>query len=203
MKDFFSTVVHRWPEGREDLHWHILPAPDVVRHSLFEPYRDLTHRPNLAPVRPENFHLTLLHGPPVAEVTPQEIDDMTTLVRQGCQSIDPFELTLGRPAVGSVALECTGRPGAASRPLWQVTAEATAKATGDRFPTIPAGHYPHGSLAYAVGEVERLPMKVWLSDNGPGPVTIKVGKISLVAQRHDRREITWDHILDIPLGVTS
>ncbi|MFB7630434.1 2'-5' RNA ligase family protein [Streptomyces sp. NPDC056149] len=203
MKDFFSTVVHRWPEGRDDLHWHILPDPAVVRRMLFEPYRELTHRPGLAPVRPENFHITLLHGPPVAEVTPQEIDDIVALVRQGVQSMAPFELTLGRPAVGSVALECTGRPGAASRPLWQLTSQAMAKATGNRFPTRPAAHYPHGSLAYAVGDVERLPMKVWLSDHGPDVLTIKVDKISLVAQRHDRREITWDHILDVPLGGSS
>ncbi|MGY4969560.1 2'-5' RNA ligase family protein [Streptomyces nigrescens] len=203
MKDFFSTVVHRWPEGREDIHWHILPDRELVRQTLFEPYRELTHRPNLAPVRPENFHITLLHGPPVTEVSEQEVGDMTALVRKGCKRIAPFELTLDRPALGSVALECAGRPGAASRPLWQLTADAAAEATGGRFRNLPAAHYPHGSIAYAVGDVARLPMKVWLSDNGPGPVTIPVDKISLVVQRHDRHEIVWDHILDVPLGWSS
>ncbi|WP_048581545.1 2'-5' RNA ligase family protein [Streptomyces viridochromogenes] len=199
MKDFFAAVEHRWPAGRKDYHWHILPDPDLVQRELFEPYRELTHQPNLAPVRSKNFHITLLHGPPVEEVTEDEIDEAVTLVREGCATVAPFDLILERPALGTVAIECIGRPGAVSRPLWQLTADATAKATKRRFPTIPAAHYPHGSIAYAVGDVKRLPLKVWLSDNGPGPVTVPVSKISLVAQWHDHREIVWDHILDVPL----
>lgn len=199
MKDFFGTVIHRWPAGQQDYHWHILPDPDVVRQELFEPYRELTHQPRLAPVQPQNFHITLLHGPPVEEVTAQEVEQTIELVREGCTRIAPFDLTLARPALGTVAIECIGSPGAASRPLWQLTAEATTKATQNRFPTIPSAHYPHATIAYAIGDVARLPLKVWLSDHGPGPLTVPVGKISLVSQWHNRREIVWDHILDVPL----
>ncbi|GHE11338.1 hypothetical protein GCM10010339_70490 [Streptomyces alanosinicus] len=46
-------------------------------------------------------------------------------------------------------------------------------------------------------------MKVWLSDHGPGPVTLRADKITLVTQWHDRREIMFDRILDVPLGGTA
>ncbi|EST27416.1 2'-5' RNA ligase family protein [Streptomyces roseochromogenus] len=200
MRDFFSTVIHRWPEGRRDYHWHLLASPEWAEETLFEPYRELTHRPGLAPVRPENFHVTVLHGPPVEEMSEREIADMVDEVRAGCAWIAPLELTLGRATVGSVAIECAGRPGAASRPLWELTVAATAKATGGRYEALPAAHYPHASLAYGVGDVERLPMKVWLSDHGPRPVTMRVEQISLVSQWHDRREIMFERILDVPLG---
>ncbi|GHE11339.1 2'-5' RNA ligase family protein [Streptomyces alanosinicus] len=147
-KDFFSTVIHRWPEGRRDYHWHLLAAPEWVKETLFEPYRELTHRPGLAPVQPDNFHITLLHGPPVEEMSEQELADMVNQVRTSCAKIAPVELTLGRAAVGTVAIECAGQPGTASRPLGKLTSDATAKATGGRFPTIPADHYPHAILAY-------------------------------------------------------
>ncbi|MDO0936554.1 hypothetical protein QQY66_34405 [Streptomyces sp. DG2A-72] len=199
MQDFFERVIDRWPAGRKDYHWHALASVEWVRNELYEPYEELIHRPNLVPVQPENFHVTLLHGPPVEEVSEREVESMVAEVRAGCAGRTPFDLVLDRPALGSVAIECAGRPGAASRPLWQLTADATAKATGGRFPTIPAAHYPHASLAYAVGEVDRLPLKVWLSDHGRDPVTMRVDTISLVAQWHDRREIIFDRILDVPL----
>ncbi|WP_079172283.1 hypothetical protein [Streptomyces misionensis] len=130
----------------------------------------------------------------------QEVADMVEQVREGCTGIAPVDLTLQRACVGSVAIECAGRPGTASRPLWQLTADATVAATLGQYQPLPAAHYPHASIAYGVDDVARLPMKVWLSDNGPGPVTLRVDKISLVAQWHNRREIMFDRILDVPLG---
>ncbi|MFI2204700.1 hypothetical protein ACH47Z_28710 [Streptomyces sp. NPDC020192] len=171
-----------------------------MEETLFEPYRELTHRPGLAPVRPENFHVTILHGPPVEEMSEQQVADMIDRVREGCAGIAHLALTLDRPAVGSVAIECAGRPGVASRPLWKLTADATTTATGGRHTALPAAHYPHASLAYGVDDVERLPMKVWLSDHAVDPVPMPVDKISLVAQWHNRREIVFDRILDVPLG---
>jgi hypothetical protein len=42
-------------------------------------------------------------------------------------------------------------------------------------------------------------MKVWLSDHDIPPVTFRVDKLSLVAQSRNGREITWRHILDVPV----
>lgn len=53
MEDFFEEVESRkqaWPAGRADLHWHIRFDPAVLQEQLAGPYREITHRPGLAPV---------------------------------------------------------------------------------------------------------------------------------------------------------
>ncbi|MEV6927444.1 2'-5' RNA ligase family protein [Dactylosporangium sp. NPDC051485] len=199
MANFFDTVIGRWPAGREDYHWHILPDPEWVRTALFEPYRELTHRDGLAPVAPQWTHVTVLHSGPVDAFRAEEVEQVVDLVRAGCTAIAPFELTLDRPAPGRVALECAGRPGAPARQLWQLTGEATRAVTRDRFPLIPELYYPHASLAYGVATFDHRPLKVSLSDHDHGPVSFLVSKVSLVAQSHDGRFITWRHVRDVSL----
>lgn len=206
MDDFFATVEHRWPPRRPDYHWHVLFDSALTRAAWFEPYRDLTHaHANLAPVAPEWYHLTLLHSAPVEELSDQAISDITDLVRQRCAAIRPFEITIDRPNIGTVAIECPGRQGAATHQLWETVAAATKQVTGDRFATLPepGRYYPHTSLAYATGNLDHRPLKVWMSDSDLEPVTFPVPRIHLVAQQHDRRHITWEHVLEIPLGADS
>ncbi|MEU1813540.1 2'-5' RNA ligase family protein [Micromonospora aurantiaca (nom. illeg.)] len=200
MDSFFDRVTHRWPAGRRDYHWHILPPLQQARAALFEPYRELTHREGLIPVEPAWYHVTVLHSAPVQQVTDGELEQIVAGVRQRCAAEAPFDLTVDRPAVGSVAVECAARPGAPARRLWQATVEASTAVIGDRVPVLPAVYYPHMSLAYATDHVDHRPMKVWLSDHDIAPVTILVEHISLVAQSHNGRRITWHHILDVPLG---
>lgn len=206
MEDFFAEVEqrkHAWPAYRRDLHWHGLFNVEDVRRELTDPYHDLTHRPGLEPVAPQWLHLTVLHSGPEQEATPDEVAQIVEGVRNRCAQVAPFDVTFDRPAVGRVAIECMARPGAAARELWKLTYEATTAVVGDRWPLIPDGYYPHSSLAYAGAthsEADRRAMKIWLSDNGPGPVTLRLEKLSLVAQWHDHRTITWEHIADVPLA---
>jgi hypothetical protein len=95
------------------------------------------------------------------------------------------------------ARPCGPRP--AARALWQAAADSTTAVLGDRIPVVPAVYYPHMSLAYAVGHVDHRPMKAWLSDHDIAPLATRVEKVSLVAQSHDGHDITWRHILDVPL----
>lgn len=77
------------------------------------------------------------------------------------------------------------------------------RVTDTRFPLRPPVYFPHASLAYGVaGEVrpDRLSMKALLSDLPVGPVTLPVTRLSLVAQSHDGRHITWTHLGDAVLG---
>jgi hypothetical protein len=46
-------------------------------------------------------------------------------------------------------------------------------------------------------------LKSELSDIPGGPVTLTIGVLTLVAQTHDTRHITWEHVLDIPLGAPA
>ena len=199
MDDFFATVIDRWPAGREDLHWHLLPDPEQARAGLFEPYQELTHRDNVVPVAPPWYHVTSLHSVPAASLSAGQLDRIIEEVRRRCETIGPFELTLDRPTIGQVAVECAGRPGAATRALWRAAADSTTTVLGNDIPVIPEVYYPHMSLAYAVGHTDHRQMKAWLSDHDIPPFVMPVTAISLVAQSHDRRTITWRHLLDIPL----
>jgi 2'-5' RNA ligase len=198
---FFDRVTGRWPAGREDYHWHVIP-PAVVARALVEPYRELTTgREGLAPVAPEWVHVTLLHSAPVDQLSDGEVAQIVDRVRTRCATVPAFTLTLDRPHIAGVAVECPGRPGAPARRLWQMLAEVTGEVTGGRIPTLPAVYYPHTSLAYGTANgVDHRPMKLWLSDCDAGPVSFPVTQVSLVAQSHDLRYITWRHILDVELG---
>ncbi|MFE1949992.1 2'-5' RNA ligase family protein [Streptomyces sp. NPDC059524] len=203
MEDFFARVEHHWPAGRKDLHWHILHEPSLAHEQLVAPYRHVADQPGIAPVDARWLHTTLMHGGPVDEYKPDEIDQIVDLVRTECAAISPFTLVYDRPAVGVVALESAARPAHDARRLWELTTRIDRQVTGGRFETRPASFYPHTSLAYGItgpDRPDRHGMKVLLSDVDAGPVPMRVIRISLVAQSHDRRHITWDHIADVPLG---
>ncbi|MFD7667746.1 2'-5' RNA ligase family protein [Streptomyces sp. NPDC059788] len=206
MEGFYAEVETRataWPAGRADLHWHILFAPEVIEEKLVAPYREILHQPGLAPVDARWVHTTVMHGGPMEEYKPGEIDTILERVRAECATIAPFDLVFDRPAIGRVAVECTARPGAPARRLWELTTRIDAEVTGSRFPTTPSGYYPHSSLAYGVAGPERAnrqTMKRLMSDHPGEPVVVRAEKISLVAQSHDRRHITWQHIANASLG---
>ncbi|MEU5053561.1 2'-5' RNA ligase family protein [Streptomyces sp. NPDC021096] len=205
MESFFAGVESRrnpWPAGRADLHWHLLFDQEVVREALVELYRAISHRPGLAPVPAPWVHCTLLHAGPVDDYRDEEIDAIVERVSKECQIISPFNLVFDRPTVGTVAVECAARPGEPARQLWELTARADAEITGGRFPLIPAIYYPHLSLAYVTDgpdRPDRRVLKAALSDHRGEPVTLRADRLSLVAQRHDRRHITWTPIAEVPL----
>ncbi|GAA3163753.1 2'-5' RNA ligase family protein [Streptomyces ramulosus] len=206
MEDFFDRVenrTHAWPPGRKDLHWLILPETDFARTRLYEPYRELAEQPGLHPVRPEWMHITLLHMGPQDTATPSETDQLIAEVTQRAADVAPYDLTLSRPDIGTVAIESKGHPGAPHRALWEMTWQATRAAVGDRWPRIPTVSYPHLAHAYAGAEAhlaDRSALKVLLSDLPGDPVTVPVATLTLVAEWHDRREIRWDRLAEVPLG---
>jgi len=82
VEDFFAQVEsrrHAWPAGRDDLHRHLLYDDVLVEEQLVAPYRELTHRPGLAPVPARWVHTTVMHGGPVDQYTQAELT-----ARRGC-----------------------------------------------------------------------------------------------------------------------
>jgi 2'-5' RNA ligase len=199
LESFFASIQGRWPAGRVDYHWHVLPDTSITAAQLHAPYRELTHRPGIAPVAPQRMHVTLLHVGPFADITVAEMTAITHGVRERCRTIAAFDLTFDRPDVGSVAVECLARPGRPAEELWRITAEESRAVLGDRFPTVLDHYYAHASIGYATGSVDQRPMRAWLTDHDIPPATVPVSRISLVAQSHNGQRITWNHILDIPL----
>ncbi|MFD7016642.1 2'-5' RNA ligase family protein [Streptomyces sp. NPDC059928] len=206
MEDFFSRVEnreHAWPPGRRDLHWLIIPDPDIARDQLYEPYRTLAEQPGLYPVQPQWMHITVLHAGPQDSATDSEVDHLVAEVTKRAAHIAPFKVTLSRPDIGNVAIESKGRPGAPHRALWEMTWQAQQSVVGDRWPVIPKAAYPHLSHSYAGAEAhlaDRTALKVLLSDVPDGEVTVPVTTLTLVAEWHDRREIMWDVLAEVPLA---
>ena len=142
MDDFFATLNPWWPPGREDLHWHLLPEPARLATEVTGPYRELTHRPGLAPVEPRWGHITVQDIAPAADVTPDELDRIVAQVRQACGELTPPELTLGPPELGRLGVGCPVSPVAAARPLWEITVAASREVTGARLPPPPPPRAP-------------------------------------------------------------
>ncbi|EYT77949.1 hypothetical protein CF54_40075 [Streptomyces sp. Tu 6176] len=205
VEDFFARVekrAHAWPAGRKDLHWLIIPDQELAQ-VLFEPYRELAEQPGLCPVWPEWMHLTVLHAGPQDSATPAEIDRLVTGVARRAARLEPFDVVLSRPDIGTAAVESKGYPGAPLRRLWEMTWQVQQTVVGDRWPLIPSSPYPHVTHAYAGADghlADRGALKVLLSDLPGGPVTVPVTTLTLVAEWHDRSEIMWDVLAEVPLG---
>jgi 2'-5' RNA ligase len=200
MDDFFATLSPWWPPGRADLHWHLLPDPARLAAEVTGPYRDLTHRPGLAPVEPRWCHITVQDIAPVADISPKELDRIVTQVRQACAGLTRPELTLGPPELGRFGIGCPVTPAAGARALWEITAAASRAVTGARFPTRPARYHPHLSLAYGVAPSRDEPLCHWLATHPTATMTFTATQLTLVAQSHDgARAITWRPLATVPL----
>jgi 2'-5' RNA ligase len=200
VEDFFATISDRWPAGREDYHWHVLPGSELLRDRISRSYAEITRRPGLAPVRPASMHVTVQQVAPVSEITSGEIARIVSLVRDRCTEIAPFTVTSARAQAWEHGIVCPIRPGSPLNALWQVTTSAATQITGSRFETRPPVYHPHLSLAYATGHVDQDPIRAWLSDCDAPEIPIPVTGLVLVAQQHDGREITFRVLDHVPLG---
>jgi 2'-5' RNA ligase len=199
MEDFFAGVADRWPPGQEDYHWHVLPGPAAARECLSRQYRELTHRPGLAPVADRWMHITVQHFAPVTRISAGEMEQITDLVQERCAGIAPFAVTAGRAEAWNTGVVCPLRPGASLRHLWHVTTSAAGEVTAGTQEIRSRVYYPHLTLAYALDHVDHGPMRAWISDSTAVEVALPVIRLALVAQQHDRREITWRLVDEVPL----
>jgi len=200
MDDFFASVASHWPTGREDYHWHVLPGTELARDRIARPYAELISQPGLAPVRPEFMHVTVQRLPPVSDITEGDLDGMARLVREACTGIAPFAVTAGRAEAWETSVVCLLRPGYLLASLRQVVVGAARTVTGSRPGADPAAYHPHLALAYATGHVDQDRVRAWLADCDAAEAPLPVTRLTLVAQRHDGREITFRVIDQIPLG---
>jgi 2'-5' RNA ligase len=199
MEDFFATLADRWPAGREDYHWHVLPGTGLLRDRLARPYAELIDRRRLVPVRPEQMHVTVQHLCPVSDLAGNELAEIVGLVRQRCAGIAAFAVEAGRAEVWETSVVRPLRPGYLLSGLWQLTTSAAREVAGTELPVTPAVYHPHLTLAYATGHVDSEPLRAWLSDREGTETPVPVTRLILVAQRHDGREITFRVLDEIPL----
>lgn len=200
MEDFFATIADRWPAGREDYHWHVLPGSELLRDRISRPYSEIIHQAGLVPVRSVSLHITIQHIVPVGEVTNPELDQIVGLVRDRCTQVAAFAVTAGRAEAWENGIVCPVRPGYLLASLWQLTTSAATEVTGGRFGVSPAVFHPHLSLAYAIAHVDQAAVRAQLADCDAPEMALPVTKLTLVAQRHDGREITFRVLEEIPLA---
>lgn len=200
MESFFERVAKIWPEGRRDLHWHILPAASEGEALLASyPEADFA-RPGLNRVPVDRLHCTLLHavGLSAADV---DVDAFVSDMRAHVQHLEPFTLTFDRPAIASLAIEISGWPGTPFTRLVDTITQLTLEQRGDFRPA--ASRYPHMSIAYTSQGSETLnPAELRAALAGieaPLSHTVRADRIHLVEQWHDGATIKWDPIASIPL----
>jgi 2'-5' RNA ligase len=195
MDDFFAWISGRWPGGRADYHWHVLPGTELLRERLARPYSELTEQPGLARVRPEYMHITIQHLAPVGDVTESELADIIGRIRDRCASIAPFAVTAARAEAWETSVVCPLRPGYLLSNLWHVVTTVSKTVTGSRFSTHASVFHPHLALAYGTAHLDQDQMRAWLSDCDAAEVPLPVTRLVLVAQKHNAREITF-RVLD-------
>jgi hypothetical protein len=206
LESFFSRVERVWPQGRRDLHWHVLPAPATEARALSQPYVGITLTKGLHRVMPEWMHCTLVHAigadvdsdPAVSAGIELLVADVTERVKD----IEPFTMTFGRPSIGQIAIEAPGWPGRQHRALVEHVMAAHRGLWGEAHQLSPS-RYPHISLAYAgegAEDIDVKALKAQLSDiEGALTTDVYVDRLRLVAQRHDSASITWQPLAEVLL----
>ncbi|MET9518264.1 hypothetical protein [Streptomyces sp. NPDC002994] len=58
------------------------------------------------------MHITVLHAGPQDSASSAEVDQLVAEVTKRAAGIAPYEVTLSRPDIGTVAIESKGYPGA-------------------------------------------------------------------------------------------
>ncbi|MFH9298893.1 2'-5' RNA ligase family protein [Streptomyces sp. NPDC017520] len=178
MESFFARVEPFWPAGRRDLHWHVLPTLDEAV-ALAAPYAGITG-PGLEPVSPDGMHCTLLHAIGAAR-DDVDIESLLRDVRRTARSLVPVTLTFDRPAVGALAIEVSGWPGAPFSALVDMVTAATDR-TGAAFKP-GRSRYPHISLGYTTSGAASLDVVALRADlasiDGPLSVTVLADRIHL------------------------
>lgn len=199
MESFFARVGRIWPEGRRDLHWHILPTLDEAS-ALAAPYTGLV-RPGLQGVPVQGMHCTLLHAVGLARAD-IGLDALLKDVGSYAQTVRPFTLTFDRPAVGNVAVEISGWPGSPFAEIVEYLTQAMTR-SGAAFTAAPS-RYPHMSLGYTskgAENIEAASLKTALASiDGPLTGTVLADRLHLVEQWHDGEQITWQPIAEVLLA---
>lgn len=199
MEDYFAGMAERWPVGREDYHWHALPGDEMAGRHLAEAYGELAAWPGLVPVRAQWMHIPVQYLAPASTIIGAELAKISRLLQGRCKGIPPLTVTLGRAEVWDTGVVCPARPAYMLRFLQQAISAVSREVTGGRFGVHPSVYCPHLTVARAFTHVDNGPVRAWISDCEAADLTLTITRLVLVAQQHDRREITWRIIDDVAL----
>jgi 2'-5' RNA ligase len=124
---------------------------------------------------------------------------MIRLVRGRCGGIAPFTVTVGRAEPWDTSIVCPVRPAYLLRFVRQAIIEVSRDVAIARFSDPGASYCPHLTLAYALAHVDNEQVREWVADCEATEETLHVTGLVLVAQRHDRHDITWRVIDEVAL----
>lgn len=199
VESFFERVRGVWPDARRDLHWHVLPTEKEAA-ALGRPFARFA-RPGLVGVPDEWLHCTLLHAIGVG-ADDVDLEALVEAAAGPLRHVEPFDLVFDRPAIGAVAVELSGWPGAAFDQVAGVVVTATAAAAPGFRPGV--SRYPHISVAYTTDGAQTISAVDLKSElaavEGPVSSTVHVDRVHLVEQEHDGASITWRPIAEVKLG---
>ncbi|MDL4774146.1 MULTISPECIES: 2'-5' RNA ligase family protein [Thermomonosporaceae] len=186
--------------GRRLLVWHILLDSQPAVRDLVRQYQDkLAGLEGLDFVPPEWLHMTTQVTGFCDEISPAEVDAMTTAVAGRLAMLDPIEVEIGKLWFHSEAVMLSVRPARALDPVRLAIRESVAETVRAHQLADEPDWTPHVSVAYSHGTGPAGPIIDALEDR-PGLHPFKVGEVHLVEQQRTGRLYSWDRPMAIALG---
>ncbi|MCO5974837.1 2'-5' RNA ligase family protein [Actinoallomurus sp. WRP6H-15] len=138
----------------------------------------------------------------VDEISDSEVQAMITAVSERLRSVEPAEVSLGRPLFHSeaVVLSVVPRDGLDAVRAEVRQAVATTVRT-NRLADDP-DWVPHLSVAYSNAEAPAEPV-IGAMQPPPIPIDIRIDAIDLVSQERVGHSYVWDRIATVHLGLSG
>jgi 2'-5' RNA ligase len=185
--------------GRPQLTWLMAVGdhPQVAELARLGQER-LAGLPGLDIVPREWLHVTTLIAGFRDEITPDQVDAMTSHARRVLGCTPPVRVTLGRILYHPRAVMLAVRPAEALVPVLRAVEDATRVGTGREGRLYHSPWTPHVTLAYSNAVSPAVPVIEALGRELPGR-DVAIDSISLVSQAPEQLW-TWDRVDHVPLG---
>ncbi|MBN9101129.1 MAG: 2'-5' RNA ligase family protein [Pseudonocardia sp.] len=197
-----------WQPGRIMLTWHLTFNEAHALHEHVTEYQNaLARLPGLNLVPTEWLHLTIQGISYADEASAEKLAEIIESVGSELATMNPFNLTFGRPVVFGEAIAIQPEPAEPLQQLLATIRTGIGTVTGDQaVPTGPEqanGFHPHVSIAYSHTQTDSAPYVAALAATERDPVTARIGAVSLIRQERQLDPhwlYRWTTEAAVPLG---
>jgi hypothetical protein len=194
-----------WFVGRRFYTWHLTFDGQPDLHQLVDAYQDrLAVIAGLDLIPREWLHLTIQGIDHTDEVSPAEVERITTATTARLRDIEPIHLTFHRAVVFQEAVVSPAVPAAPLDALKEALRNGIADAgAAHRLDDDPAtGFRPHVSVAYNTQDRASDEIIHAVDRVDHPPVAVSVGSVQLIILDRDDGFYRWQTFATVPLGHT-
>lgn len=195
-----------WPEGWTRLHLYVLPNLAEIK-DLVDIYQSvIAEFPFMSPVPDEWLHaiVQMIEQPAARDVTPKQLDDLSTNLRENLAGVSSFTLTAGGAVAGRSGVVLDMTPDTKFSQIVHRSRAIIADVLGDE--AVKYSHArPHVTLAYACDHGDSVVVQSKLRNATDRRATMTVDEVSLVDVIQDptRHQYRWKRIDRFALNGTD